>query len=413
MDLSCRDAISATGTENGRKNRSGPGIGPSIVKDERYWERRKKNNISARKSRNKSKELDSYARNRVIVLENANALLRMELVKIKKKYGLPLDQTMLSESDIEECSRQVANGKSAELLNQKTNTSPNSKGDERLVNDSLSMMNKDAYIEYSSSIIEEKHAQKTSKGRTKVNTSLNNSKEIIQLPASSQTSELKILAPTSLNFYQERLGVATSLNHTEQRTHLPTSLSPTSLRTAKPQLSISHTECIRGNTETHTVKQEDAISPRKRGVNELNNIYTWKTEKLIQEPKAMDSEPLQYHYLLDTDDYRTADSDISPRSKKIKVENEVEHVHTVLDSDDEAEETCLRQDDVGLKTTVNGSSSAKEEPLVPKGFEDACTVWDMTRDGDKEDIKYKLQKITDQLEVMQRLVVKGNNGSYV
>ena len=399
MDLSCRDAISATGTENGRKNRSGPGIGPSIVKDERYWERRKKNNISARKSRNKSKELDSYARNRVIVLENANALLRMELVKIKKKYGLPLDQTMLSESDIEECSRQVANGKSAELLNQKTNTSPNSKGDERFVNDSLSMMNKEAYIEYSSSIIEEKHAQKTSKGRTKVNTSLNNSKEIIQLPASSQASELNILVPTSLNFYQERLQVPTSLNHSEQRKHSPTSLIPTSLRTAIPQ--------------THTVKQEDALSPRKRGVNEVNNIYTWKTEKLIQEPKAMDSEPLQYHYLLDTDDYRTAGSDISPRSKKIKVENEIEHVHTVLDSDDEAEETCLRQDDVGLKTTVNGSNSVKEEPLVPKGFEDACTVWDMTQDGDKDDIKCKLQKITDQLEVMQRLVVKGNNGSYV
>ncbi|XP_013406066.1 uncharacterized protein LOC106170640 [Lingula anatina] len=66
-------------------------------KDERYWEKRKRNNEAARKSRENKRKQDLTMRDRVQILEHENSLLRREIAILKTKYGVPVDQSVPSD----------------------------------------------------------------------------------------------------------------------------------------------------------------------------------------------------------------------------------------------------------------------------------------------------------------------------
>ena len=76
-------------------------------KDSKYWERRKKNNLSAKKSREKSKQVDQQVKSRCIQLEYENSLLRREIAIIKSLYRIPPGEEFLTDRDREECSNEV------------------------------------------------------------------------------------------------------------------------------------------------------------------------------------------------------------------------------------------------------------------------------------------------------------------
>lgn len=65
---------------------------PENRKDEQYWEKRRKNNEAARRSREKRRLHDMVLENRIMALEQDNNRLRTELVSLKKRFGVPLDR---------------------------------------------------------------------------------------------------------------------------------------------------------------------------------------------------------------------------------------------------------------------------------------------------------------------------------
>lgn len=65
---------------------------PENRKDELYWEKRRKNNEAARRSREKRRMHDMVLENRIVSLEQDNSRLRHELNLLKKHYRLPLDR---------------------------------------------------------------------------------------------------------------------------------------------------------------------------------------------------------------------------------------------------------------------------------------------------------------------------------
>lgn len=66
---------------------------PETNKDQCYWEKRRKNNEAARRSREKRRIQDVVLENRIIELSRDNLGLRNELYAIKKKFGIPLNET--------------------------------------------------------------------------------------------------------------------------------------------------------------------------------------------------------------------------------------------------------------------------------------------------------------------------------
>lgn len=72
---------------------------PDGEKDIKYWEKRKRNNDAARRSRENKRRLDLDVRQRLHILEEELSLARKELAVIKIKFGLPLDQRFLSIDD--------------------------------------------------------------------------------------------------------------------------------------------------------------------------------------------------------------------------------------------------------------------------------------------------------------------------
>jgi len=69
---------------------------PCELKDERYWEKRKRNNDAARRSRENKRQLELDIRSRVVILEEENSLLRKENAILKGKFGLSPDIRYLS-----------------------------------------------------------------------------------------------------------------------------------------------------------------------------------------------------------------------------------------------------------------------------------------------------------------------------
>ena len=72
---------------------------PETNKDQSYWEKRRKNNEAARRSREKRRVQDVVLENRIIELSRDNLGLRNELFAIKKKFGIPLNETFQYDDD--------------------------------------------------------------------------------------------------------------------------------------------------------------------------------------------------------------------------------------------------------------------------------------------------------------------------
>ncbi|XP_061089243.1 nuclear factor, interleukin 3 regulated, member 3 [Conger conger] len=64
---------------------------PDEKKDEGYWDKRKKNNEAAKRSREKRRVNDMVLENRVMALLEENARLRAELLALKFRFGLVKD----------------------------------------------------------------------------------------------------------------------------------------------------------------------------------------------------------------------------------------------------------------------------------------------------------------------------------
>ena len=65
---------------------------PENRKDNSYWEKRKKNNEAARRSREKRRIHDMHLDSKVYEISQQNSLLKKELAALKKKYALPTNK---------------------------------------------------------------------------------------------------------------------------------------------------------------------------------------------------------------------------------------------------------------------------------------------------------------------------------
>lgn len=74
-------------------------------KDASYWEKRRKNNEAAKRSREKRRLNDMVLENRVIALNDENVRLKMELLQLKLRFGL------ISTASYVEKSQQISGGK--------------------------------------------------------------------------------------------------------------------------------------------------------------------------------------------------------------------------------------------------------------------------------------------------------------
>lgn len=72
---------------------------PENKKDDHYWEKRRKNNDAARRSREKRRYHDLALENRIVDLTRDNCGLRNELYAIKKRYGIPLNETFVGDDE--------------------------------------------------------------------------------------------------------------------------------------------------------------------------------------------------------------------------------------------------------------------------------------------------------------------------
>lgn len=74
---------------------------PDTAKDDKYWERRKRNNLSAKRSRELKRLAEKSTKERVVGLYEENAVLKFELSILKRRLGLPEDKSILSETERE------------------------------------------------------------------------------------------------------------------------------------------------------------------------------------------------------------------------------------------------------------------------------------------------------------------------
>ena len=103
--------VTPTATEKGYISYEEDGLGnyipsrkqrefiPDNKKDAGYWEKRRKNNEAARRSREKRRYHDMALENRIMDLTRDNCKLRNELSSIKKRFGIPLNETFVSDDD--------------------------------------------------------------------------------------------------------------------------------------------------------------------------------------------------------------------------------------------------------------------------------------------------------------------------
>ncbi|XP_077334680.1 nuclear factor interleukin-3-regulated protein-like [Lithobates pipiens] len=61
---------------------------PDELKDAHYWEKRRRNNLAAKRSREKKRQQDFAIENKVLALNLENSTLKAELLSIKSQYGL-------------------------------------------------------------------------------------------------------------------------------------------------------------------------------------------------------------------------------------------------------------------------------------------------------------------------------------
>ncbi|XP_071082315.1 nuclear factor interleukin-3-regulated protein-like [Haliotis cracherodii] len=80
---------------------------PDLEKDDKYWEKRKRNNLAAKRSRENKRKLEVDIRHKMSYLEEDNALLRKEIALIKAKFGIPPDQSLLTPEERAQCMQEV------------------------------------------------------------------------------------------------------------------------------------------------------------------------------------------------------------------------------------------------------------------------------------------------------------------
>lgn len=68
---------------------------PDCKKDESYWDRRRRNNEAAKRSREKRRISDVLLEQRVLELTRENQILRTELFALKEKFGIPLSHHII------------------------------------------------------------------------------------------------------------------------------------------------------------------------------------------------------------------------------------------------------------------------------------------------------------------------------
>ncbi|CAH8578802.1 unnamed protein product [Dicrocoelium dendriticum] len=83
-------SASLSASERDRKQRE---FIPDSKKDDKYWERRRKNNEAAKRSREKRRQNDILMEHRINVLMAQNTRLRQELIELKLRFGLPVDES--------------------------------------------------------------------------------------------------------------------------------------------------------------------------------------------------------------------------------------------------------------------------------------------------------------------------------
>lgn len=68
---------------------------PDELKDSHYWEKRRRNNLAAKRSREKKRQQDFAIEKKVLALNLENSTLKAELLSIKSQFGLinPLDSS--------------------------------------------------------------------------------------------------------------------------------------------------------------------------------------------------------------------------------------------------------------------------------------------------------------------------------
>ncbi|XP_059150467.1 uncharacterized protein LOC131937227 [Physella acuta] len=102
------DSDSWVDEESGRSsNRKMKRLVPDTEKDDRYWEKRKRNNMAAKRSRENKRQQENDVKQKVALLEEQNALLRKEIILIKARYGIPPDQSLLTPGEREQCMLEV------------------------------------------------------------------------------------------------------------------------------------------------------------------------------------------------------------------------------------------------------------------------------------------------------------------
>ncbi|CAF88753.1 unnamed protein product, partial [Tetraodon nigroviridis] len=111
--------LQAPGSEAGaRLSRQAKGTKPNVTcrrkrefiseekKDACYWEKRRKNNEAAKRSREKRRLNDMVLENRVMALNEENIRLKTELLQLKLRFGL------ISTASYMEKSQQISNSTS-------------------------------------------------------------------------------------------------------------------------------------------------------------------------------------------------------------------------------------------------------------------------------------------------------------
>lgn len=128
--------LQAPGSEGGaRLSRQAKGTKPNVTcrrkrefiseekKDACYWEKRRKNNEAAKRSREKRRLNDMVLENRVMALNEENIRLKTELLQLKLRFGLISTASYMEKS--QQISNSTSNG-SASSNGSSTNGTPNS-----------------------------------------------------------------------------------------------------------------------------------------------------------------------------------------------------------------------------------------------------------------------------------------------
>lgn len=103
-------------------------------KDASYWEKRRKNNEAAKRSREKRRLNDMVLENRVIALNDENVRLKTELLQLKLRFGLISTASYIEKSQQINCGNNSGNGSSPSSSSTPYYSSGYSSGSQVMIN---------------------------------------------------------------------------------------------------------------------------------------------------------------------------------------------------------------------------------------------------------------------------------------